>query len=74
MVHPTAAPEQTTSTLVVVACPECRAPAEIEWRAILESTDGPVEHCRINCLNRHWFLMPVARLSSASANADPPSD
>jgi hypothetical protein len=43
-------------------CPECGALAEIEWRAVLESTDGPVEHARISCARRHWFLLPVARL------------
>lgn len=44
-------------------CPECEAPAEVEWRAVLESTDGPVEHARIRCLHRHWFLLPVASLA-----------
>ena len=34
-------------------------PAQVEWRTVLESTDGPVEHARIVCLNRHWFLLPV---------------
>jgi hypothetical protein len=28
-----------------------------------ESTDGPVEHVRISCLNRHHFYMPSASLS-----------
>jgi hypothetical protein len=44
-------------------CPECGALAEVHWRAVIESTDGPVEHARIGCARRHWFLLPVARLA-----------
>jgi len=44
-------------------CPECGEIAEVEWRAVLESTDGPIEHVRIKCVQRHWFLMPVASLT-----------
>ncbi|HEX5090784.1 MAG TPA: hypothetical protein VFV89_23445 [Nocardioides sp.] len=44
-------------------CPECGALAEVQWRAVMESTDGPVEHARIGCLRRHWFLLPVASLA-----------
>jgi hypothetical protein len=43
-------------------CPECGALAEVQWRDVLESTDGPVEHARIVCVDRHWFLLPVGRL------------
>jgi hypothetical protein len=25
----------------------------------LKSTDGPVEHVRVTCVNRHWFFMPA---------------
>lgn len=49
-------------------CPECTAVAEIQWRAVLESTDGPVEHAKILCALRHWFLMPVAALAHPSAD------
>jgi hypothetical protein len=28
-------------------------------RAVLESTDGPVEHVKVQCLARHIFLMPM---------------
>lgn len=45
------------------SCPECGAPALVEWRFVLESTDGPIEHCRVRCVRRHWFLMPVAGLN-----------
>lgn len=46
----------------LTACPECGGLAEIVWRAALESTDGPVEHVRVVCVRRHWFLMPTAAL------------
>jgi hypothetical protein len=45
-------------------CPTCGAPAEILWRDVLESTDGPVEHAKIACVQRHWFLLPVAHLGA----------
>ena len=50
----------------LTACPECGHPAEIEWRTVLESTDGPIEHARVSCVRRHWFLLPVERLSAKS--------
>jgi hypothetical protein len=43
-------------------CPECGALAEVQWRAVLEGTDGPVEHAKVSCVRRHWFLLPVASL------------
>jgi hypothetical protein len=48
----------------LTVCPECAAPAEIEWRAVLASTDGPIEHAKVQCVNQHWFLLPVANLAS----------
>ena len=47
-------------------CPECGALAEVEWRDVAESTDGPVEHAKIRCVQRHWFLLPVASLPHAA--------
>lgn len=52
-------------------CPDCGAIAEVLWRDVLESTDGPVEHGKIQCLNRHWFLMPMASLNSVAADNEP---
>ena len=43
-------------------CPECGALAEVQWRDVMESTDGPVEHAKISCARRHWFLLPVSLL------------
>ena len=48
----------------LITCPECGHLAEVEWRDVLDSTDGPVEHARIRCIQRHWFLMPVERLET----------
>ena len=49
--------------LQLTGCPQCGATAEIEYRAVLESTDGPIEHARVTCVARHWFLLPVAYLA-----------
>jgi hypothetical protein len=45
-------------------CPECGAPAEVTDRFTLESTDGPMEHVRVMCVRRHWFLMATATLAA----------
>ncbi len=60
-------------TVDLTTCPECGHIAEIEWRAALESTDGPVEHARVRCIRRHWFLLPVAGLISASTPVAAPA-
>ena len=46
----------------LVVCPECAAPAEVVDRYVLPSTDGPVEHVKVQCLVRHWFVLPTAAL------------
>ncbi len=46
----------------LTVCPECSELAEIQWRAVLESTDGPVEHAKLQCVRKHCFLLPVAAL------------
>jgi hypothetical protein len=51
----------------ITTCPECGAPAEVRDRSVWESTAGPVEHIRIECVARHWFLMSVASLAAAIA-------
>lgn len=48
-------------------CPQCGQPAEVLDRSSLESTDGPVEHVRIRCVNRHWFLLPAATVERYAA-------
>ena len=54
------------TTLELTSCPECGALAEVNWRAELPSTSGPVEHAHVRCLNRHWFLMPTEGLPARS--------
>lgn len=51
------------------SCPECGAPALVLWRDVLESTDGPVEHARVQCVDRHCFLLPVAHLARPGPTA-----
>ena len=40
-----------------VYCPECGMPAWVEWAEAGASTAGPVEHVKVRCFSRHWFLM-----------------
>ena len=40
-------------------CPECGHLAEVEWRTVLDSSDGPVEHALVSCVRRHWSLLPM---------------
>jgi hypothetical protein len=55
-----------SSTLQLVGCPQCLAPAEITDRFVLDSTSGPVEHITVCCVNRHQFTMTAEHLPSAS--------
>jgi hypothetical protein len=57
----------------MTTCPECGAPAEVTDRTALESTDGPMEHVKILCVRRHWFLMPTAMLADRIPPAQPSS-
>lgn len=47
-------------------CPACGLVAEVVWREVIESTDGPVEHAKVRCADRHWFLLPVASLPGSA--------
>ncbi len=49
--------EPLSHELELVGCPQCGGPAEVEWRHAIASTGGPMEHLRIRCVNRHWFLL-----------------
>ncbi len=53
----------------LTVCPECGEPAEIQWRAVLNSTDGPIEHAKVLCLHRHWFLLPIETLTRTRPRA-----
>ena len=52
-------------------CPDCGAPTEVTDRSVLESTDGPIEHVRLQCLRRHWFLMSTGSLERFRAPVRP---
>jgi hypothetical protein len=65
-IHSTA--DGTDQHLDIVACPECSMTAALQWGARLESTDGPVDHVRVTCVNRHWFLMPADTLNERPQN------
>ena len=55
------------TALDVVGCPQCGGPAEVVDRFDLESTDGPVAHVRLMCVQRHWMIVPVERLPAPAA-------
>jgi hypothetical protein len=42
----------------IISCPECGAPADVVPHGSLRSTHGAVDHVRVWCIDRHWFLMP----------------
>jgi len=71
MLHRYAKPEG--AAMETTDCPDCGVIAEVEWRTVMESTDGPIEHAKIRCLNRHWFQLPVASLGLA-VRAGPRTD
>lgn len=50
-------------------CPECGLLAEVRDRVVLESTDGPVEHAHVTCVDRHRFWLPVGYLARTSQPA-----
>jgi hypothetical protein len=53
----------------LTVCPECGEVADIQRRAVLEGTDGPIEHAKILCICRHSFLLPVAWLPGPSVTS-----
>lgn len=56
-------PTARDALLQLTRCPECGAIAEIVRRVVLQSTDGPIEHVRMECVARHWFLLPTAAVA-----------
>lgn len=52
----------------IVACPECSMTAALQRGNRVESTDGPIDHVRVTCANRHWFLMPADMLNEHPQN------
>ncbi len=44
-------------------CPQCGLLAEVVDRDVWPSTDGPVEHVHVRCVDRHRFVLPTATLA-----------
>jgi hypothetical protein len=47
----------------------CALPAEVEYRYIQASTDGPLESAVIRCPSGHWFNGPIEFLTWAKTRA-----
>lgn len=45
--------------LELTYCPDCGLTAEVIDRAVLQSTDGPVEHIKTRCITGHWYITPA---------------
>ena len=54
-------------------CPQCGLLAEVVDRDVWPSTDGPVEHAQVRCVDRHRFVLPVASLALQHHEAPPPT-
>ena len=54
------------ATVELTTCPDCGAPAEITDRFVPESTSGPVDHAKVCCVRRHWFLLSLDSLDRAN--------
>jgi hypothetical protein len=52
-------------------CPQCGLLAEVVDRDVWPSTDGPVEHAHVRCVDRHRFVLPVASLALRCHDAPP---
>jgi hypothetical protein len=46
----------------------CGLPAEVQYRYIAESTNGPLECARIRCPRSHWFNGPIEFLRWKGSN------
>jgi hypothetical protein len=59
--------ERYADPVRIVACPQCGLAAEIVDQAVVSSTAGPVDIIHLVCVQRHWFLMPLDRLTTPPA-------
>ena len=48
----------------LVVCPECSEPATVAWTDAVDGSPGPVVMARVDCLGRHWYVLPAERLRS----------
>lgn len=51
-----------------LSCPTCAGPVTVVDRFRLGSTDGPVEHVRISCPQRHHYAMPLENVPARTAS------
>ncbi|HET7306020.1 MAG TPA: hypothetical protein VFJ12_15880 [Segeticoccus sp.] len=63
-------PETEPLPCELSACPLCGQAAEVVWRADLPSTDGPLPHVKIQCVQRHWFVGPEQTLAPRPERVD----
>ncbi len=53
-------------------CPQCGLVAEVVDRDVWPSTDGPVEHVHVRCVDKHRFVLPTASLALHHGSAERP--
>ena len=53
------------------SCPQCGLVAEVVDRDVWPSTDGPVEHVHVRCIDKHRFVLPTASLALRSTVTEP---
>jgi hypothetical protein len=49
----------------------CRLPAQVSFRYVMQSTDGPIECAIIRCPAGHWFNGPIESLTYDGKHNDP---
>jgi hypothetical protein len=49
----------------------CALPAEVQYRYVQASTDGPLESATIRCPSGHWFNGPIEFLTWTKTRAIP---
>jgi hypothetical protein len=58
----------------LVECPACGLPAEITDRFALGGAPGPVEHVKVVCVIRHWFMIPADQLAADEPSRSGPAE
>jgi hypothetical protein len=53
---------------MLTTCPSCLRRAEIVDRFTLPSTDGPVEHVKVRCIDGHVYTVLVDDAPRLSSN------
>ena len=58
----------------ITTCPACGGLAHVQWRDVFESTDGPIEHAKVLCVERAPRRYPSARGDRSGARAQQDGD